>query len=59
MVDAILTAVFAIIIEDDQVIEVRPSSVEELAAWLDQQPAREMGQAQAEDAGRQSRGTRA
>jgi hypothetical protein len=48
MVDAVLTAVFAIIIEDDQVIEVRPSSVEELAAWMDQRPIQEDGQVQSE-----------
>jgi hypothetical protein len=48
MVDAVLTAVFAIIIEDDQVIEVRPSSVEELAAWMDQRSIQEDGQVQSE-----------
>ena len=29
------TAVFAIIIEDDRLVEIRPTSLEELVAWLD------------------------
>jgi hypothetical protein len=33
----ILTSIFAVIIENDRIVEVRATSMEELAAWADQQ----------------------
>jgi hypothetical protein len=34
-------SVFAVIIEGDRVVEVRPTSMEELAAWMDQRQSAE------------------